>query len=162
MGTTRLSEEDVQQCFDLFDTDGSQKISRSELTFALRSVGVTNPTEADIDQFMGSVDSDHDGSISRQEFVANVMKRQQESGSEEEIEAVFKLFDSDSTNKITHENLRQISELVDGRPASDKFIKDLIKWADLDGDGMLCFDEFRIAVTKHSEKASRSRGRRGM
>eukprot|EP00662_Eupelagonemidae_sp_cell21_P046205 gene46205-16297_t len=65
----QLSEQDLTEAFDLFDADGSGKISADELRFALQSLGMRDVTARDVDQIMRAVDSDRSGTIERGEFV---------------------------------------------------------------------------------------------
>lgn len=60
---------------------------------------------------------------------------------EEEMREAFQIFDSDGNGKITSEELRLIMENL-GEKLTDEEIDDMVKEADIDGDGEINYEEF--------------------
>ncbi|AQK51579.1 Polcalcin Phl p 7 [Zea mays] len=58
---------DMERIFKRFDTNGDGKISLSELTEALRTLGSTSADE--VQRMMAEIDTDGDGCIDFNEFI---------------------------------------------------------------------------------------------
>eukprot|EP01060_Flectonema_neradi_P031759 TRINITY_DN4904_c2_g1_i1.p1 TRINITY_DN4904_c2_g1~~TRINITY_DN4904_c2_g1_i1.p1 ORF type:complete len:205 (+),score=61.70 TRINITY_DN4904_c2_g1_i1:61-615(+) len=148
MAEIRVTDEDLKNTFDLFDTDGTGEIDEAELTFVLKSIGFQKVTRSDLAEIMGE-----NTSLNFEQFKEMIRKRQSEAGSIQEIKAAFKLFDPDGSGLMSLVNLQKVSEIVEGKPASEGFLKEVIASADLNKDGCLDFEEFRLAVTKYDDKS---------
>lgn len=68
---------------------------------------------------------------------------------EEELRKSFRLYDADDTGKITFENLKDTAHDL-GEDITDDEIRDMIKEADMDGDGEINLDEF-IQMMKNAK-----------
>eukprot|EP01059_Diplonema_ambulator_P025500 TRINITY_DN42565_c0_g1_i1.p1 TRINITY_DN42565_c0_g1~~TRINITY_DN42565_c0_g1_i1.p1 ORF type:complete len:151 (+),score=51.87 TRINITY_DN42565_c0_g1_i1:68-520(+) len=149
MAEARVTDEDLKQVFDLFDTDGTGKLDEEELTFALKSLGYSKVTKADIDEMMGSRDP---RLIDFDSFSDMVKGKMVEAGSPQEVKAAFKLFDPEGNGRISLLDLQKVSEVVEGQAAPEAFLREVIKAADEDEDGCLDFREFENAVTKYHKR----------
>lgn len=119
-------EANCRKAFDLFDLDGSGKISASEFGTVMRSLG-QNPTDDDIEELLKvkffelniinkhkfnpfqSVDQDMDGSLSFEEFVQLMQKRvesQKDVNEGDLFRDAFKVFDKDGSGKISKSELK--------------------------------------------------------
>lgn len=67
----------------------------------------------------------------------------------EEMVKAFNLFDVDSTGNITLENLRHVAEQL-GETMTDAELSEMIKEADVDGDGVVSVAEF-LRIMKKTE-----------
>lgn len=65
--TTMAETADMERIFKRFDTNGDGKISLSELTEALRTLGSTSADE--VQRMMAEIDTDGDGCIDFNEFI---------------------------------------------------------------------------------------------
>eukprot|EP01064_Diplonema_japonicum_P022676 TRINITY_DN326_c4_g1_i1.p1 TRINITY_DN326_c4_g1~~TRINITY_DN326_c4_g1_i1.p1 ORF type:complete len:170 (+),score=56.49 TRINITY_DN326_c4_g1_i1:55-510(+) len=150
MAEARVSEEDLKQIFELFDTDGTGAIDEEELTFALKSLGYNKVTRNDIDEMMG----DREPKLLDFDSFRDMVKgKMVEAGSPQEVKAAFKLFDTEGNGKISLLDLQKVSEIVEGTAGTAAFLEEVIKSADADGDGCLDFQEFEHAVTKYHKKS---------
>ena len=133
----------------MFDTDATGEIDEAELTFVLKSIGFHKVTRSDITEIMGEGNT----SINFEQFKEMIQKRQAEAGGIQEIKAAFRLFDPDNSGLMSLVNLQKVSEIVEGKVAPEAFLKEVIASADLNKDGCLDFEEFRLAVTKYDDKS---------
>lgn len=168
------SDEDIQQSFRLFDTDNSNEISREELEFGLKSLGL-DLGKKDVDQFMQEVDKDRDGLIQFSEFETMIRENEMKVGTLEDIQDVFrKIADSKYATQIDKDDLRRATKKIYGAPADDKLIDDVLKWTvyayDYDKNGTNVFadaydfkpdrmnlDQFVHAVQKYDVKCIQAR-----
>uniref|UniRef100_A0A6V7QSY4 EF-hand domain-containing protein n=1 Tax=Ananas comosus var. bracteatus TaxID=296719 RepID=A0A6V7QSY4_ANACO len=128
-----LTQEQIsefQEAFLLFDKDGNGCITLEELATVIRSLG-QNPTEEELHGMIREVDVNGNGSIEFGEFLYLMAKKMKETNDEEELKEAFKVFDKDQNGFIS------ASEKL-----TDEEVEQMIKEADMDGDGQVNFEEF--------------------
>lgn len=132
--------------FALFDYSGEGRIDHKELGTILRALG-QNPTEAEVQDIIGEVDVDGTGKLDFEEFLAMMAGRLRDTDIVTEVEEAFEHFDKDKNSKLSAEDLAAtIAELGDKIPMDD--VREMIREADLDGDGEVSQDSFkRLMVT---------------
>eukprot|EP00924_Labyrinthula_sp_SR-Ha-C_P002689 maker-scaffold_13-snap-gene-4.0-mRNA-1 protein AED:0.24 eAED:0.24 QI:0/0.5/0.33/1/0.5/1/3/50/333 len=145
---TQEQRQEIQEAFDLFDTDGSGTIDAKELKVAMRALGF-EPKKEEIKKMIADIDKDGDGTINFNEFLQMMTAKMGEKDSKEEILKAFKLFDDDDTGKITFKNLKRVAKEL-GENMSDEELQEMIDEADRDGDGEISEDEFLRIMKKTS------------
>ena len=99
--------EEFRGVFDMFDVDGDQTISVTELTKIMQTLG-QNPTEEEVKKMVEEADEDGSGEIDFREFCTLLAKRLQEQESDEEMIEVFTMFDTDNDNLVDAEDMKRI------------------------------------------------------
>ncbi|KAL7081155.1 hypothetical protein ACP275_14G021600 [Erythranthe tilingii] len=143
-----LNEEQIvefQEAFSLFDKDGDGCITIEELATVIRSLD-QNPTEEELREMMNEVDSDRNGTIEFAEFLNLMSRKMKEIDADEELKEAFKVFDKDQNGYISANELRQVLMNL-GEKLTDEEVQQMIREADLDGDGQVNFDEFVKMMT---------------
>ncbi|XP_013400682.1 calmodulin-A isoform X3 [Lingula anatina] len=138
-----LTEEQIaefKEAFSLFDKDGDGTITTSELGTVMRSLG-QNPTEAELQDMINEVDEDGNGTIDFEEFLQMMAKKMKDSDSEEELREAFRVFDKDGNGFISAAELRHVMTNL-GEKLTDEEVDEMIREADLDGDGMVNYEDF--------------------
>ena len=79
-----------------------------------------------------------DGTIDFQEFLGMMAKKMKDTDSEDEMKEAFKVFDRDNTGLISASNLRVVMTNL-GEKMTDEEIEEMIREADMDGDGFVNF-----------------------
>ncbi|KAK7344066.1 hypothetical protein VNO77_13308 [Canavalia gladiata] len=141
--TDILSEEqivDFKEAFGLFDKDGDGCITVEELATVIRSLD-QNPTEEELQDMISEVDADGNGTIEFDEFLSLMAKKVKDTDAEEELKEAFKVFDKDQNGYISASELRHVMINL-GEKLTDEEVEQMIKEADLDGDGQVNYDEF--------------------
>ncbi|GFP96520.1 calmodulin [Phtheirospermum japonicum] len=139
----KLTEEQIaefKEAFSLFDKDGDGCITSKELGTVMRSLG-QNPTEAELIDMIDEVDADRNGSIDFPEFLSLMARKMKDSDSEEELKEAFEVFDKDKDGFISAAELRHVMTNL-GEKMTDEDVNDMIREADLDGDGVVSYEEF--------------------
>ncbi|XWS13737.1 hypothetical protein CRYUN_Cryun36dG0063700 [Craigia yunnanensis] len=147
MGDT-LSEEqvvDFKEAFCLFDKDGDGCITVEELATVIRSLD-QNPTEEELRDMISEVDADGNGAIEFAEFLNLMANKMKETDAEDELKEAFKVFDKDQNGYISANELRHVMINL-GEKLSDEEVEQMIKEADLDGDGQVNYEEFVKMMT---------------
>ncbi|XP_048443945.1 putative calcium-binding protein CML19 isoform X2 [Pyrus x bretschneideri] len=126
-----------------FDEDGDGKISPSELRRRLGLMGgelLQNEAEVAVEM----LDSDGDGLLGLEDLVGLM-----EGGKEEEklkgLREAFEVYDVERCGFITPSSLkRMLSKLGESKSIDE--CKVMIQRFDLNGDGLISFEEFRIMM----------------
>ncbi|XP_011003944.1 PREDICTED: calcium-binding protein CML38 [Populus euphratica] len=139
--------QQFERVFNHFDENGDGKISPSELQQCVRKMG-GELSVADAEAAVEFSDLDGDGSLGLEDFVKLV-----EGGEEEEkvksLKEAFKMYEMEESGCITPKSLkRMLSRLGESKTIDECRI--MISWFDLNGDGVLNFDEFKVMMLDHS------------
>merc|ERR1711976_403676 len=146
----QLTEEQIsefKEAFSLFDKDGDGTITTKELGTVMRSLG-QNPTEAELQDMINEVDADGNGTIDFPEFLSLMARKIKDTDTEEELREAFKVFDRDGNQLISAAELRQVMTTL-GEKLTDEEVDEMIREADVDGDGQINYEEFvRMMMAK--------------
>ncbi|KAF4316304.1 hypothetical protein G195_010244 [Phytophthora kernoviae 00238/432] len=159
----QLTEEQIaefKEAFSLFDKDGDGTITTKELGTVMRSLG-QNPTEAELQDMINEVDADGNGTIDFPEFLTMMARKMKDTDSEEEILEAFKVFDKDGNGFISAAELRHIMTNL-GEKLTDEEVDEMIREADIDGDGQINYEEFVKMMMSNSLLSNMASSSRGM
>ena len=131
-----LTEEqiaDFKEAFSLFDKDGDGVITVTELDVVMRSLG-QRPTDAELKDMIAEVDADGNGDIAFPEFLTMMARKMKDVDPEVEIKEAFRVFDKDGNGFISAAELRHVMTNI-GEKLTDEEVDEMVKEADVDGDG---------------------------
>jgi calmodulin len=134
----KMKQEEIKDCFNLYDNDGDGKIPCDKLGTVVRSLG-HNPTEAEVDDMVRNMI--RGPSFGMPELMQVVAKCMGESRNKpEEIRESFSVFDRDGTGRISAAELRHVMTTV-GEKLSDQEVDAMIREIDVDRDGQIIYEE---------------------
>ncbi|XP_053214781.1 calmodulin-A-like [Panonychus citri] len=139
-GLTQEQIAEFKEAFKLFDKDLDGRITSTELGIVMRSLG-QRATEAELKNMVTLVDQDGNGTIEFNEFLHMMSRKMKETDKEEELREAFRVFDRNGDGFINAAELRHVMTNL-GEKLTDEEVEDMIKEADLDGDGLVNYDEF--------------------
>merc|ERR1712167_456772 len=90
---------------------------------------------------IGEVDCDQNSTIDFNEFCALMEKKGSAGDSEEEMKEAFKTFDKDGNGFISAAELKDVMEKL-GEKLTDDELDEMIRECDVNGDGMVDYNEF--------------------
>ncbi|KAF9879007.1 calmodulin [Colletotrichum karsti] len=138
----RLSEEQVKDykaVFAAWDRDNTDSIDADEFQIAMKSLGL-NPSIEEVKELMKEVDPKGKGDINLAEFLQLMSEApapsSKDTDTNKELVAAFKVFDKDNSGSVSPSELRQVL-LSLGQRATDEEIEEMIRHADLDGNGSI-------------------------
>ena len=141
----QLSEEQIsffKEAFNLFDKDGKGFIKTNELASVLRSLG-QNHTEVELQEMISEIDSDGNGSVDFPEFLTMMANKMKENNNnKDEIHEIFKVFDKEGNGFISVAELSHVMTNL-GEELTEEEVKEMIKEADVDGDGQVSYEDFK-------------------
>lgn len=146
------SDEELQKkVFNFFDENGDGRITAAELQSCLMTVGgggELSISVADAEAAIQSSDLNGDGVLDFDEFL-KLMEGNQEEEEEKncELRDAFALYVMDGSNSITPASLkRMLTRLGLGESKSIDDCKAMIRPFDINGDGVLSFEEFSLMM----------------
>ncbi|KAJ8322144.1 hypothetical protein KUTeg_000615 [Tegillarca granosa] len=146
-------EAQVRTLFTVFDKNGDDNISTKELGKAMRFLGMC-PTEKQVKAAMKALDTDRNGRVSFKEFLEFMKKAIEEDpeclNQEPSLKSAFKVFDRDGNGFIDAKELRFAMKQL-GETLSDKELEEMMKEADVDGDGKINYEEFVRVWTESNQ-----------
>lgn len=158
LASTSTMDKDggLKRVFDTFDKNGDGFITRNELRESLKNIGMLVPAK-EVEEMVDNLDSNRDGLIDLDEFqkLFELVEGKEREKSEEEkgvndegdLKEAFDVFDGDKDGLITVEELGLVLSslgLKEGKRMED--CKEMIRKVDIDGDGMVNFDEFKMMM----------------
>ncbi|XP_010928758.1 calcium-binding protein CML38-like [Elaeis guineensis] len=134
---------EMERVFRYFDENGDGKISPAELRSRMRTAGEElSPEEAEA--VVASSDSDGDGLLCYEDFVRLVDVEGEEEKARSLTEA-FGVYEMEGRGCITAKSLKRALRTL-GESRTTKECMAMIRRFDLNGDGVLSFDEFRVMM----------------
>ena len=135
---------DFERALKYFDEDGDGKISPSELRNRLAMMGGELLFE-DTEMAVEALDSDGDGLLSLDDFV----ELMEAAGEDEKLKDLWEAFemynDAELRGFITPKSLKRMLGMLGESKSMDE-CRVMISHFDLNGDGVLSFEEFRIMM----------------
>ncbi|EGF80654.1 hypothetical protein BATDEDRAFT_87987 [Batrachochytrium dendrobatidis JAM81] len=146
---TDEQKQEIQEAFELFDTDKDNALDYHELKVAMRALGF-DVKKAEVLKVLRDYDKDNQGLIDFEGFNKVMTERILDRDPLEEIRKAFQLFDDDGTGKISLRNLRRVAKEI-GESLDDEELQAMIDEFDLDQDGEINEQEFIGIMTDANE-----------
>ncbi|KAK4431759.1 Calmodulin-like protein 3 [Sesamum alatum] len=149
------SRNELRGVFATFDKNNDGYITREELRESLKNIGIS-AGERDVADMVEKVDSNGDGLIDFDEFCelfdsisggyeeGRRGEAEEGGGGDGDLKEAFDVFDGNKDGLITVEELGLVLSslgFTEGKKMED--CKEMIRKVDMDGDGMVNFDEFK-------------------
>ncbi|XP_055801129.1 calmodulin-like protein 3 [Solanum dulcamara] len=154
--SNNYKEVELRGIFATFDKNNDGYITKQELKLSLKNIGIFME-DKDIVDMVEKVDSNKDGLIDLDEFYElchtflgiegeeeGEVNQEEVANREKDLKEAFDVFDHDKDGLISEEELSSILSSL-GMKQGKKLdhCKEMIKKVDVDGDGMVNFDEFK-------------------
>ncbi|CAI4223530.1 unnamed protein product [Auanema sp. JU1783] len=139
---------EYRQVFNMFDTDRSGAIALDELETAIRNLGL-DQTRDELDKIIDEVDQRGNHQIDFDEFCI-VMRRlyMKKRSWNEVVKECFTVFDRAESGSISKRDfqyiLREFGDITDSQIIEEIFLE-----ADVDGNGVIDYDEFAYMVKNY-------------
>ncbi|KAL6296893.1 putative calcium-binding protein CML29 [Prunus yedoensis var. nudiflora] len=133
------------EAFKAFDADNDGKINVAELGGILGSLGY-QASEQDVRAMMQQGDTNRDGFLSIEEFLGMNTKNMEFGGLENVLKNAFEALDVDGDEVVTAEELYEVMGDDLGYELSLEDCQGIIASIDIDGDGAVSFEDFKLIV----------------
>jgi calcium-dependent protein kinase len=132
-------ENELKELFKSMDVTGTGQLTKDEFTKKLMELYGENDGKEMATSIFNSLDMDGSGKISYDEFLS-AMINSQKVVTEERLKKAFKMFDKDNSGKLS---VKEIRNVFGGTEAQ---WKQVINEVDLNNDGEVDFEEFKIMM----------------
>ncbi|XP_006340311.1 putative calcium-binding protein CML19 [Solanum tuberosum] len=134
---------ELERVFTYFDENGDGKVSPAELRKCVKAVGGELTVE-EAEMAVRLSDSDGDGLLGIEDFTKLMEGMEEERNKESELIGGFGMYEMEGY--ITPKSLKNMLSRL-GESTSIDNCKAMIRRFDLNGDGVLSFDEFKVMMT---------------
>lgn len=134
----------MKQVFNQFDNDRDGKLSPSELRRCVGLIGGELPLK-EAEAVVLMLDSDGDGLLNLEDFIKLMEGEGEEEEKTKELREAFRMYDMDDCGYITPKSLKRMLSRLGQKKSVDE-CKVMINQFDLNGDGVLSFDEFKVMM----------------
>ncbi|XMA13686.1 hypothetical protein WAI453_006477 [Rhynchosporium graminicola] len=124
--------------------NGNSKISLEQWENILKRLGYDHTRSENKTMFNGIKHCDEDA-IEIDDFVSALDSKVPDEASDTEIARAFEVFDREKTGKVTPDGLYSVIEIL-GQRMNKNQLSAIFKEADLDGDGVINYDDFYYLV----------------
>jgi calcium-dependent protein kinase len=134
--------------FNQIDINGDGKITEEELLKGLSNKIKSNSLKNDVHVIYKNLDMDNNGFIEYEEFVRAAVSKEKFMN-DSVLRFAFRYFDKDGSGEITFDEIEEVFKrsVTDQSNVHDS-LKQIIKEVDLNGDGIISYDEFVIVMKK--------------
>ena len=143
-----MNEDELRLLKKLFfelDVKGVGVITKEELYKGMEECFGNKITREEVNQTFSNIDYDNNGSISFDEFLKAAIDKKKIL-TEEKLRAAFSLFDRNGDGDIEAKELKEV--IGDENNTGDNIWLKMIEEVDLDGNGVIDFDEFKTMMKK--------------
>ena len=143
-----MNDEELKLLKKLFfelDVKGTGVITKNDLFRGMEECFDKKITREEVDKIFSNIDYDNNGTISFDEFVKAAIDKKKLL-TEEKLKAAFALFDRNGDGDIEAKELKEV--IGDENEIEDNVWFKMIEEVDLDGNGVIDFDEFKIMMKK--------------
>ena len=144
-------EENLREVFRQFDVEGTGQITKKVFYKELVKLYGEDDAKALTNKIFHTLDLDGNGDISYNEFLTSIIDSKKFI-TNDRLDKAFRLFDKDGNGKLSIEEIR----LVFGGD-EDKW-KEIIEDIDLNADGEVDFEEFKLLMAGSREIIEENRG----
>ena len=131
---------DFRDHFNRYNNGEENGVSIKELNGLLRDCGFIL-THNELQDIVNEADQDGSGFVEWEEFLRIIARKMQDADAEEEIKEAFKIFDKAATGFVPCKDLREVLISL-GEKLQDEEIDEMIRAADVNGDGQISVEEF--------------------
>jgi calcium-dependent protein kinase len=156
------SSDSVKELRDIFrelDTDNNGTLSYNEIRQGfLKYSGKKKMSDNEFNKIMSNVDADKNDAIEYEEFIAATINLE-ELLTDENLRIAFNSFDKDGSHELSADEIKGALGLIEEETGKN-VINEIIKEIDLNGDGLISFEEFKHLMLKVLQKPEKINGKK--
>ena len=142
MELTKDDIEDLRELFLFYDKTGTGVVPIDKVHSILQNSRFANEGK-DLKKLVSAIDSTNKGSLSFEQLLAGLQKKTKEGDPRRDLIEAFKVFDKKGTGFVAAlELIEIITKYKTELGVSESEINQLVRDADLDGDGQIEYHEF--------------------
>ncbi|KAL4277849.1 hypothetical protein GQ457_03G019300 [Hibiscus cannabinus] len=139
-----MTSKEYERVLKYFDKDGDGKISACDLSHRLGQMGgklLLNEVAVAVE----ALDSNGDGLFDFGEIIKLMEEENREDDKLRDLKEAFGMYDEDECGFITPKGLKKMLKKLGESKSIDEY-KAMIKQFDINGDGVLSFEKFKVMM----------------
>lgn len=140
---SQASMDRLRSVFISLDYGNTGILSRQDFREAFRRLNIQSVNQLELDEFFDTIDIDGNGQVEYSEFITAFMDWKDKI-TERELKQTFDAFDLNGDGRIEISELREIFKFQ--QEYKEDFVMQYMQNADLDQDGYINFDEFKLSI----------------
>ncbi len=134
--------------FNQIDLNGDGKVTEKELYKGLSTKIKSETLAKDVSKIYKNLDMDNNGFIEYEEFVRAAVSKEKFTN-ENVLRFAFRYFDKDDSGEITFDEIEDVFKTsINDKTNIRNTLKQIIKEVDINGDGVISFEEFVHVMKK--------------
>ena len=150
MRTNKMIKK-LTEIFKELDESGDGLLSKEELQKGYKKYFEDSITDNEFDEIMQTIDQDGSGQISIEEFLRATVDYDNLI-SEKNLKYAFESFDKDHSGSLSPDEIREIFGLNSDDENTSKILAQIFKDVDINGDGMISYDEFKTMMKNQKQE----------
>ena len=147
MSNTKMVQK-LTEIFKELDESGEGLLSMEELKKGYKKFFTDSLTDSEFDEIMQTIDQDKSGQISIEEFLRATVNYEN-LVTEKNLKYAFDYFDKDHSGFLSPDEIREVLGLNDENEETNKLVNDIIKDVDINGDGQISYEEFKMMMKRN-------------
>jgi calcium-binding protein CML len=139
----------ISSVFASFDKDADGRISEAELRLCMKAALGEDVSAEDAEALVASADTNGDRLLDEEEFLRLVNTEPEEQDDDVErcrsLREAFGMYEVKGEGRITPASLMLMLDRLGSHQGIDE-CRAMIRRFDLNGDGVICFDEFKVMM----------------
>ena len=155
--TTKAEQDQLYSSFKALDTNNDGKLSKKELLEGYKKIYPhlsEAEVAAEVDKLFLQADQDGSGEIDYSEWSVAAINKYSIL-QEEKLKGAFALFDKDQNGSISAQEIKQVLG-VGKKFGNESIFDEIIKEVDINGDGVITFEEFKIMMRRFLDEEIKS------
>ncbi|KAL6616718.1 hypothetical protein ACP70R_038988 [Stipagrostis hirtigluma subsp. patula] len=140
-----VASAEFSRVFAAFDRDDDGKISAAELRLCLKAALAEDISAEDAEDLVASADTDGDGLLNEDEFLKLMQLEMEEEERCRGLKEAFGMYEMEGEGCITPVSLKRMLSKLGAHQDIDE-CRAMICRFDLNGDGVLSFEEFKVMM----------------
>jgi len=141
---SREEMDALQKAFKSLDISKTGVLTREELMIGYREL-MGDLAEAEVERIMKIADHNNTGAITYSDWVIATINKNKIL-SDDKMKQAFELFDADGNGTISALEIKEVLGI--GKKFDERIWDDIVVDADVDGDGVVSYDEFKTMMEK--------------
>ena len=139
--------KEIVKVFNNFDENGDGRITKDEMTIALRNIYKVQDVEKEVDEIYKNIDNDNNGYIEYEEYIrASINKKTLLTDSI--LKFTFKYFDKDGSGEITADEITQVLFTGADAKENEQLTRDLLTEINMDVNASITYQDFKKMMFK--------------
>jgi calcium-dependent protein kinase len=146
--STNEMVKNLRAIFKELDDSGDGRLSHEELKKGYQKFFSDSLSEMEFEALINKLDGDNSGFVEYEEFLRATMDTESIL-TEKNLKLAFDFFDKDGSGQLSAEEIKSVLGIISKDKDGGEVVKNIIREVDLNGDGVINYNEFRDLMKRN-------------